>query len=491
MRNVISLIIILLLVSSVSAQDEPPDPTLSAAQATGKVRAPVMSGMQATGTTRVIVQLEEPVSGSAALSARKTAIAQAQNNVLAAAASTPGLKVGFQYQTVAAFSAELTNTAALNALAQHPRVKSIEPDADVRGFLGEGVPAIDADDVHNLGITGASTTIAVLDSGVDTDHPDIADDLIAQKCYNGDGDCEPGDVIESNSAEDENGHGTHVTGIVTSGGLVAPRGFAPDADIVAVRVLNSGNTGFISDIVAGLDWLNANYDTTPVHIVNLSLGGGLFSGVCDDTYTTLYQAIQNLVDRDVVVFAASGNSGDSTSISAPACFSNVIAVGATYDSTSYTSPCSGSSALLPLACFTNTSSELSILAPGSPITSSGLDGGFTTKSGTSMASPAAAGVAALMLGANPTLTPASIESLLQSSGTLITDTRNDLQFPLINALAAVDLARYDRDLSASVNQLDVQYVIDRLGTTDATADVNGDGVVTPTDAVEILNQSSS
>jgi hypothetical protein len=108
-----------------------------------------------------------------------------------------------------------------------------------------------------------------------------------------------------------------------------------------------------------------------------------------------------------------------------------------------------------------------------------------------MGSPAAAGVAALMLDANPTLTPASIESLLQGSGTLITDTRNDLQFPLINALAAVDLARYDRDLSASVNQLDVQYVIDRLGTTDATADVNGDGVVTPIDAVEILNQSSS
>ncbi|MBK8027395.1 MAG: S8 family serine peptidase [Chloroflexi bacterium] len=110
------------------------------------------------------------------------------------------------------------------------------------------------------GLTGAGVRVAVLDSGIDTDHPDLADDLIAQVCFTGGGtpalgSCPPADTNTGISAEDENGHGTNVAGIITSDGTVAPIGFAPDAQIVAVRVLDGFGSGWLSGLGggAGLD----------------------------------------------------------------------------------------------------------------------------------------------------------------------------------------------------------------------------------------------
>ncbi len=90
-----------------------------------------------------------------------------------------------------------------------------------------------------------------------------------------------------------------------------------------------------------------------------------------------------------------------------------------------------------ITCFTNSNATMDIVAPGARITSSGMGGGTSTYTGTSQASPTAAGIAALMLEANPSLTPAQIESYLESTGTTVTDPKNGLNFPLIDALAAV------------------------------------------------------
>jgi subtilisin family serine protease len=138
----------------------------------------------------------------------------------------------------------------------------------------------------------------------------------------------------------------------------------------------------------------------------------------------------------------------------PACLSGVVAVGATFDSDLGREPDSGTyqdvfggswpacandtTNLQTITCFTNSNSVMDIVAPGARITASGMGGGTSTYMGTSQASPTAAGIAALMLQASPGLSPATIEATLKSTGTSVTDAKNGLSFPLINALAAVN-----------------------------------------------------
>jgi subtilisin family serine protease len=351
------------------------------------------------------------------------------------------------------------NARAIAALEASPQVSFIQIDEAVQAHLAQSVPAIGADVVHNTyNITGQNVRVAVLDTGIDTDHPDLKNSLVAQHCFSLGatmiGDCLPGRAFESTSAEDENGHGSNVSGIITSNGAVSSVGFAPSAQIVSIRVLDAHGAGWVSDWIAGLNWIVANQSTLHIKIINMSLGtNALFAGNCDASQPTTANVLAQIHNLGITVFASSGNQGSSTTIASPACNSNVVAVGATYDSNVGRQPSSGTYSTLfnaswpacfdaatnlqTITCFTNSDSALDILAPGAPITSDYLNGGLATFYGTSQASPTAAGVAALMLQAAPSLTPNQIEATLKSTGTLITDTRNGLPFPLINALAAV------------------------------------------------------
>jgi hypothetical protein len=447
------------------------------------VETKVLSQLKATDQAQVIVTLHDPVSvyrGAVSDRQHRELVAQAQASVLSAnhLRSANHFKLKRQYSYIPALAGTIT-AKALAILQNHPQVASIQLDKQRKLSLAESIPHIQADAVHARPYTGKGVTVAILDTGIDTDHPDLADSIVAQHCFS-QASCPPSGTNESESAEDDifgGGHGTHVAGIITS-----PRGVAPDAGIVAIKVFSNLSVFSVpldSDILAGLDWIRAS--TQPVHIISLSFGGGAFSNICDDENPAYANIFKQLRAKGITIFVAAGNEGSKNEISAPACLNDAIAVGATTLSDN-------------IASFSNRNNLVDILAPGVGITSSLIGGGYITQSGTSAATPMAAGVAALMLQANPALTPSLIESVMENSGVIVTD---GLTFPRVNALAAVDMAHQSGvafDFAAKGYKIDetsgaVTIEVSRLGsdtgrvsveyaTVDGTATAGNDYIAT-------------
>jgi hypothetical protein len=224
-------------------------------------------------------------------------------------------------------------------------------------------------------------------------------------------------------------HGNHVTGIMVSKGLVAPPGIAPGADVVAVKVLNDQNRGFLGDWVAGLEWIAMN--RPEVRAINMSLvSDAVFTGNCDaaDGYNMAFaQVIGALRERGTLTFVATGNTGHSDAISSPACVTGAVAVGAVQkDDTVWFG--------------SNADADVDLLAPGVSITSTGLGDSLATLSGTSMATPHATGSAALLFALSPALGADQAEAALRRSNVRIVDARNGLSFPRLNAFAAMQTA---------------------------------------------------
>ncbi len=340
------------------------------------------------------------------------------------------------------------NRKAFEKLKVHPNVAIIAEDTRINAHLAESGPLIDADAVHDAGYGGAGVTVAVIDSGIDTDHPDLQNDLLWEECFlyhgcpGGGGGFGESRASGPGSAEDGYGHGTHVSGIITSG-HISYKGIAPDTKIVALKVLDDAGNGWTSDILAALDWTVSNKDIYGISVVNMSLGTNLgYTGNCDALNQAAATAADAAKAAGIVLFASSGNDAYTTGISEPACLSSVVSVGAVYDADVHAmnwSVCMDSQTDADqLVCFSNVSAELDILAPGATIDSSGLGGGISNFSGTSMASPHAAGLAALMLQKNPFLSPDDIENLLESTGVPLYDARVDVIFPRVEAVGALN-----------------------------------------------------
>jgi subtilisin family serine protease len=345
-------------------------------------------------------------------------------------------------------AAGIVSAAGLEKLRSDPDVLRIDLDLPGGGNLSESVPLIRADAVHRMGVTGRGATVAILDSGVTANQPDLADDVVGQQCFcvnlDGSGCCPNGQRTQSGpgSAEDDHGHGTNVAGIVTSGGRVAPVGVAPDSKIVAVKVLDR-NLSFsgTAQVISGLEWVRLN--RPDVRVVNMSLGTfALFSSPCDGVSApamALSQSIGALRARGTTVFVSSGNDRSATQMEAPACISSSVSVGATYDANFggfSLFGCSEPTAPDKVACFGNSGPGLKLFAPGAAITSAGAQG-ISTFFGTSQAAPHAAGTAALLLQARPSLSPDDIESALVRTGKPILDPRNGLTFPRVDAEGAL------------------------------------------------------
>jgi subtilisin family serine protease len=335
----------------------------------------------------------------------------------------------------------------LVALRRDPRVRAISVDAGGRGGLVESLPIIEVPGLRARGIDGGGTTVAVLDTGIDTDHPDFAGRITGERCFcdNLDGSgCCPGGTTERSgpgAAEDDNGHGTHVTGIAAGGGAVAAQGVAPRANIVAVKVMDSGNRfRSFTQIFQGLQWIA---DERPdVDVINMSLGSdALFlPGDCAGSAISfgLQPVIARLRDRGVLITASTGNNGSTTRTWLPACMDEVLGIGATYDTDG--GHC-GVLAGTPddVACFTNSSASMDLLAPGVSTTASYRGGGTATLSGTSMAAPHVAGTIALLKQVAGRALPSDVvQDVLTRTGQPVVDTRNGLTFPRIDAGAAVD-----------------------------------------------------
>ncbi|NLF74479.1 MAG: S8 family serine peptidase, partial [Chloroflexi bacterium] len=407
----------------------------------GKLQADVLEVVSEEAEVGVIITLHDPVSIQADLDVRAAAVAEAQLSVLGELPATD-FELYRRYSHVPALAGTVT-ASGLAILQANPLVASVELDRTISIDLGQSVSLIDADDVHNsYGLTDVGIRVAVLDTGVDTNHPDLQDDIVAQHCFNS-GDCPPSRTNESSSAEDEQGHGTHVAGIISSSGAVSSAGFAPDAEIIGVRVLNSSGNGTISDMIAGLNWLIANHATLGTDVVNMSLGdSSQHNTACDAVNVSSANAVNQLDALGVVVIAASGNNAYNAGISSPACLTKVLSVGASYDSNvggiSWSACSDASSSATTVTCFTNAGTLLDVIAPGAIITSSGMGGGTAQMGGTSQASPTVAGVAALLKQADSALTTAQVRTLLQSTGSPIHKIGSATNFPLINALAAME-----------------------------------------------------
>jgi len=416
-------------------------------------QAPVDGG-EVEGKERVVVMLRQPETGPD-LVTQTNGIAQVQAEVLADLAAQD-FDLIHRFETLPGLVGEVSAEGA-TSLLQRPDVAAVALDLPVEAALTESTALIGADRVwQEFGLTGAGVTVAMLDTGLDTGHPDLAGRVVAEHCFNRDGSCPPDDAIESESAQDENGHGTHVAGIIAGAGAEAPRGLAPEVDLVVVRVLSASGSGFTSDVLAGLDWVITNRDQLQVDIINLSLGGGRYSGVCDqaDANTMLYaQAVQAARNAGITLFAASGNSGLADQMMLPACLSGVISVGSTYDADVGSFSLGGctdpQTAADQVICASNSSIALDLLAPGAAINATALGGGQGTKSGTSMSTAHASGVVGLLLEANSALTPAEIETVLKETGRPITDPRTMRVTPRLDALAAVIQVSQTKPLTIS------------------------------------------
>jgi len=415
-----------------------------------EVGARVVDELRLRPRVRVIVALREPTAPATDLTLRNAEVEAIQGNVL------EGLRPGdflltHRWQSLNAFAGDVTS-AGLRALADDPDVLMVDVDPPAYADLAESAALIRADQVRGAGTTGKGVVVAVLDTGVDTHHPDIRDSLIAEQCFctspSGAGCCPNGTTQQSGAgaAEDDHGHGTNVTGIITSDGRVAPMGIAPDAQVVVVKVLDKTGAGTSTSILSGLDFVINQHPE--VKVVNLSLGlANLFSGSCDSaaSFTTAFAAAVNtLRGRGAVFFASSGNNGSTSQIAVPACIGNAIAVGAVYkaDAGTISFGCTdATTAADRIPCFSNSDSQVDVLAPGAPVTSAGIGGGVSTFVGTSQACPVAAGVAALMLSAHPGLSPDALEAALKNTGVTVADPRNGLSFRRIDAKSAVDAVR--------------------------------------------------
>ncbi|MFP5245567.1 MAG: S8 family peptidase, partial [Thermoanaerobaculia bacterium] len=337
----------------------------------------------------------------------------------------------------------------IERLRRDPRVRAISEDRGGEGALLESVPLVGADMLHAYGYDGKGVTVAVFDTGIDVTNPDFAGRIVAQQCFcdnlDGTGCCPNGSTVQSGpgSAVDDNGHGTHVSGILGSSGASAPRGVAPAVQIVAVKVMDADNSfRSFTQIYRALEWIIAK--RRDVRVINMSFGSyELFSPYgCSSAAAAIgmQDIVHALRRRGVLITASSGNQGSIDATTMPSCMDEVIAVAATYDiEGAPTGICSPREAHTDqVACFANSSDAIDLVAPGAAITASRRGGGSITHAGTSMAAPHVAGAIALMLQVSGgTVTARQTEDILKATGHVVFDGRNGLLFPRLDVLSAV------------------------------------------------------
>jgi subtilisin family serine protease len=348
-----------------------------------------------------------------------------------------------------AFSVEV-DESELEALRRDPRVAAVTVDTGGQGSMMESIRIVGADKVHAQGLDGRNVTVAVLDTGIDGENPDFGGRILAERCFcdnlDGSGCCAGGARILAGpgAARDDHGHGTHVAGILAGGGVYAPRGIAPRANIVAVKVMDAQNSfRSYTQIYHALEWIAL--ERPDVEVINMSLGSrALFSGdACNASALArgLQEVIAFLRLRGVLITASSGNDGSLSATTFPACMSEVLSVGATYDSSGpHSTYCAAVNANVDdVTCFSNSDASVDLLAPGATIASSKRGGGLVMNAGTSMAAPQVAGTIALMKQAGGSLlTSRQIETILKDTGKIVFDTRNWLAFPRLDVAAALE-----------------------------------------------------
>jgi serine protease len=296
-------------------------------------------------------------------------------------------------EAIRGFAVEMSATGAA-ALARNPRVRYIEQDSVMSIVATQpnatwGLDRIDQRDrplsgTYTYNTTAAGVDVYIIDTGIRQSHADFGGRA------SGDGYTA---IADGNGTNDCNGHGTHVS--ATVGGTTY--GVAKSVTLHAVRVLGCSGSGSTSGVIAGIDWVTA-HRTLPA-VANMSLGGG--------ASTALDDAVRDSVASGVTYAIAAGNSNVDACGSSPARVSTALTVGSSTSSDARSS-------------FSNYGTCVDLFAPGSSITSAWntSDTATNTISGTSMASPHVAGVAALYLAANPSASPSAVHAALVNNASV-------------------------------------------------------------------------
>jgi len=407
--------------------------------------------------------------------------------------------------------------SASAALARHPDVAGVTPDVPIHATLDESGALINADDAHALtGITGAGVTVAVMDTGIDTDHPGLADDLTGQACFLIAGGCPQSSGVTGGCptgattttgvfAEDGHGHGTHVSGIISAGGHDGGQdvGIAPGASVKAFKILNDCGQGDISNIVAAFDAILLSHPD--VDVINMSVGDGTSNapGTCDTRIPAMTAAVETARAAGIITFGSSGNSGSKAGIGYPGCISAVVSVGAVYDAAFNQlawSPCTDINvAPDDVVCFSQSGADLDLLAPGALVESAFPGGLYLNLAGTSMSSPAAAAVAALVLEDTPGLAPTALETRIKVTGVPVTDAANGITTCRVDALKAVrylgplcQASPLDTDGDGCSDAEEATFDVEHGGRRDPLEfwdffDVDGDASIDLSDALSVLS----
>jgi len=296
----------------------------------------------------------------------------------------------------------------IEGLSQEPWVERIEEDEKVYAVLDESDGPLGAPAVRQTGYTGKGVMLAVIDTGIDTDHPDFAGRIVATRDFTLEG------------FKDSNGHGSHIAGIAAGSGAYSDdkyKGMAPNALILAGKVLQADGSGRASDVMAAIEWaVDLGAD-----IINLSLG----SSGSSDGADMLCEACDMAVAAGVVVCVAAGNDGPARrTIGSPAAARMAITVGAT----------TANGLVAEFSSRGPTADDRlkpEVVAPGVDIVSvraTGTRAGkqvnahYTSATGTSMAAPHVSGIIALLLEANKSASPQLIrEALLHTASDLELD----------------------------------------------------------------------
>ncbi len=372
----------------------------------------------------------------------------------------PDLKLKHKYSNINAFSGKITKQG-LEKLRNDPNVENIYIDKKFSIALDNSIPQINADDVwqiqvNSTNITGLGQTVCIVDTGVDYNHSDLGNGwgnkvIGGYRSLNNGADQQECSQNPSACFDDE-GHGTHVAGIISSDNNMY-KGVAPDAKIVAAKVLDSSGSGWASDIIAGIDWCIDNASIFNISVISISIG----DKTAHNTYCNndiIAPIINTAVGKNITVMISSGNCEGvscTSGVSSPACVENATAIGAVNgaDAIGY-----------------QRGALFELLAPGLSIHSTQLNGGFTDKSGTSMAAPHAAGAAALLQQFNKlqngnSLTPAQIKETLNDTGIIIDDSGGSgYNFSRIDVYSAIQSLNNSYQGSNSCSESNITYFLE-------------------------------
>jgi subtilisin family serine protease len=374
---------------------------------------------------------------------------------LAAEIAAEDLRIRRTFRLQPAFSAEVS-AAGVAVLAGHPQVSRVESDRRWEIQTQEGIRLIGADILHGMGISGEGTAVAIVDSGVDYLHPTLGGGQIpnAKVVYG----LDTGD--QDNDPMDCNGHGTAVASVAAgsshqwSPSRLFAGGVAPAAKILAYKVTPDSECGVATTgaVVEALEdaILRRQGDDYRLSAINISLGGGAFSGHCDSANLAYAHAVDTAIEAGLTVVAAAGNGGLRDSMNAPGCLSQAISVGSAWDvdpgwvgyAFCLDGECSRSCDdsfrwQRAVACYSNSNAYLDLIAPAEYLKAAAAGSITVDFGGTSGAAAYVTGAVALLHQAHPDLDPTTTRFLLAATGPPTMDDKNGVIRPLVDIAAAV------------------------------------------------------